>query len=156
MSQHQPMTSLIAIIDWSSGRPQHQHFGSRRQPAFLFSVGSCAALVKMTMTLHDGYDHRKVTIVASYNLGRFRSRADSVHRLSAATRMSRSVVTCLTTFGGRLVVFLHRLCGFREGIAFSKTAFINHLQRPLAYKILKRNFRQIQTCLYQNRCMINV
>jgi len=91
MSQHHPMTWLIAIIDWSSGRPHHQHFGSRRQPAFLFSVGSCgAALVKVTMTIPDCYDQRNVAIVASYHLGRFRSRADSVHRLPADTYVTIS------------------------------------------------------------------
>jgi len=82
------MTSLIAIIDWSRGRPQHQYFGSRRQPAFLFPVGSCgASLVKVTMTLHNCYDERNVAIVASYNLGRFRlpTRADSIPHHPAAT-----------------------------------------------------------------------
>lgn len=90
MSRHQSMTSLIAIMEWSNGRPQHRRFESRRQPAFLFSVGSCgAALVKVTMTLHR-YHLRIIVIVVSFNLGRFRGRADSVHRLPAATYVTIS------------------------------------------------------------------
>lgn len=91
MSQHQPMTSLIAIIEWSSGRPPHRYFEPGRQQEILFFLLEAVVLLLLKWRWLYIIATIYVSSPSSWrHLRRFRCRADSVNRLPAATYVAIS------------------------------------------------------------------